>query len=496
MYAYRPVLRGRNGTMGDPPPSATDAHLDRRHLDEVIARCREERGAYHSTGARASPWCMELFRRAFARDQDAWAALRATFEPLIRAWIGKQRTVEYDDVLQETFLAFAHYAPTHPDLVAGDEPDRVLGFLRRCAKTALLTLLRRHHDEDDLSEQAVAAPSVGDAEARAIIRERLELLLETEEERRAFYLRFECGLRPQQIVAIYSRQFPDLGALYDIIQRITRRLRKDSTIRALYGLSPVARQKPGADASLEIRALAGDEDDTMPEEPCAMSEALLLDYITGAAASDLRLAVERSPACLAAARRLAHELRPLLRRLYRMSCPDAPTLVAYQERQLQGAAHLVIHRHITGCPLCQEECALLAEIDSVPLTPTPGAMRRLVEALFQPAIGLPQPARGELLRYESPQVLIALSVRRMPGQPRTWTLRGQARTPDGRHIPGMIEAALLRPLDTPDQEEQPGAIEASGSFVFRRLLAGAYSLRLLTAEEEIIIRRIVVGDDA
>jgi DNA-directed RNA polymerase specialized sigma24 family protein len=480
--------------MGDPPP-ATAARLDQPHLDEVIARCREERSAYRSTGARTSPWCMELFRRAFVQNQDAWAALQATFEPLVRAWIGKQQLVEHDDILQETFLAFAHYAPNHPDLVAGDEPDRVLGFLRRCAKTALLTLLRHYHDEDELNEQVVAAPTTDDAEIRATIRERLGQLLETEEERRAFYLRFECGLKPQQIVALYSQQFPDLAILYDIVQRITRRLRKDSSIRGLYGLPPIVRQKPGADASLEIHILAGDEDDSMPNTPCGLNEGLLLDYITGAASPDVRLTIERSPECLAAARRLARELRPLLRSLYRMSCPDAPTLVAYQERRLDAAAQLVAHRHIVACPRCQEEITLLGDIDAMPLAPTPGALRRLVEALFQPTLGQSQPARGELLRYETPQVLINLSVRRAPGRPRTWTLRGQVRTPDGRRMRGQIEAVLLRQLDAPDQDEQPGTIETSGSFVFRGLLAGNYRLRLLTAEEEIIIRRIVVGDE-
>jgi hypothetical protein len=178
-----------------------------------------------------------------------------------------------------------------------------------------------------------------------------------------------------------------------------------------------------------------------------------------------------------------------------MSCPDAPTLVAYQERRLDAAAQLVAHRHIAECPRCQEEIALLGDIDAIPLAPTPGALRRLVEALFQPAIGQPQPARGELLRYETPQVILNLSVRRAPGQRRTWTLRGQARTPDGRRMHGPIEAALLSRLDALEQDEQPATIETSGSFVFRGLLAGSYRLRLLTAEEEIIIRRIVVGDD-
>jgi hypothetical protein len=341
----------------------------------------------------------------------------------------------------------------------------------------------------------IAAAPHDDAEIREAVRERLRLLLETEEERRVFFLRFECDMKPLQIVEAYGRQFPDATALYDIIQRITRRLRKDAAIRELYGLPPVSRQKPDSRASLEISVLVNDEEQAMPNQPCALGEALLLDYVTGAASADVRRAVERSPACVAAARRLADELRPLLRRLYRMSCPEVETLVAYQERQLHGAEQLLIHSHVADCPLCREECALLAQIDTTPLIAAPGLARRIVEALFRPPLSLPQPARGEMLRYEAPQVLISLSMRKTQGKPRTWVLRGQARTPDGRRASGLLEAALLRSLDDPQRPEHQGTFEASGSFAFRELAPGNYSLSLLTAEEEIVIRRIAVGDD-
>jgi hypothetical protein len=480
--------------MGHPSPSPGGPHLEQHDLGEIVAGCREERSAYRRDHLRASPCCMELFRRAFAHDQAAWQAIQTAFDPLVRAWIGAQRQVEPEDVIQETFLAFARYAPNHLDLLAGDEIDRILGFLRRCAKTALLTLLRRTHDDADLDSQSLAVPAYDDGAIRAAVRERLKELLATEEERRVFFLRFECDLKPQQIVAAYSQLFPDAAALYDIIQRITRRLRKDPGLRELYGLPPASRQKPDAAASLEIRISAEEGQQAMSEEPCRLGEARLLDYVTGAASAEMRRAIERSPVCLAAARRLAHELGPLLRRFYRLSCPDAETLIAYQERRLAGTDQLLAHSHIAECPLCREECVLLAQIDVLPLNAAPGLARRLVEALFQPALGLPQPLRGELLRYATPHVLINLSMRKAQGQPRSWVLRGQARTPDGRRADG-IEAVMLRSLDDPARPDYQGQLEAHSSFVFRELPPGNYGLRLLTAEEEIVIRRIVIGGD-
>jgi hypothetical protein len=101
--------------------------------------------------------------------------------------------------------------------------------------------------------------------------------------------------------------------------------------------------------------------------------------------------------------------------------------------------------------------------------------------------------RGALLRYQAPQVLITVSTRKRQGQARSWVLRGQARTPAGQRVES-VENVLLRALDDTATREYQAEIEASGSFVFRDLPPDAYELHLLTAQEEIVIRRIVVGE--
>jgi hypothetical protein len=52
-----------------------------------------------------------------------------------------------------------------------------------------------------------------------------------------------------------------------------------------------------------------------------------------------------------------------------------------QERRLIGNQQLVVRAHIAICPLCQQECRLLSEIDTVPLNP-PRLAQRIIEALF------------------------------------------------------------------------------------------------------------------
>ncbi len=95
------------------------ADLSHQTLAKVIAGCQQERSDYRHKRIDESPSCVEVFRRAFAGNQEAWAAVQATFELQVRAWIGGQKVVNPDDAVQEAFLAFFRYAPAHASLVAG-----------------------------------------------------------------------------------------------------------------------------------------------------------------------------------------------------------------------------------------------------------------------------------------------------------------------------------------------------------------------------------------
>lgn len=228
-------------------------------------------------------------------------------------------------------------------------------------------------------------------------------------------------------------------------------------------------------------------------EPCPLDQATLLAYITGDATPEVRNTIMRSPACQEAVAALAREVGPLLEALYRSDCPDVATLVRYQERQLASTHQLVVRQHVAGCPVCQEEVALLAAIDQVPL-PAPQRLRRVIEAIFQPPKHRAAPLRGDMLHYQTPQIAILLSTRQAHGQARTWSLRGEARTPAGIRASGALETVFLRSLRPDDQGEQHGAVADNGTFAFQQLAPGRYSLHLLTADEEIVIRQVIVGD--
>ena len=227
---------------------------------------------------------------------------------------------------------------------------------------------------------------------------------------------------------------------------------------------------------------------------CMFDEAVLLDYLTGDASDEVRRSVEESPACLEAAQQLAVEVGHLLPILYRSQCPDAAQMVAYQEGHLADTEELVVRAHVLRCSMCQEELDWLNNVDAMSTAPSTGVLRRIVEAVFQPALAMA--IRGTILRYQTPEIVINLSTRKATGKPRTWSVRGELRTHDGQRVSDELEEASLQQTDADqsDTTTSQGMVEANGRFTFQGIVAGAYRLILLTHDEEIVIRRLVVGN--
>jgi DNA-directed RNA polymerase specialized sigma24 family protein len=478
-------------------PQFDRTSLSQQSLAEVIAQCQRERNAYRQHGTTVSHGCIEVFRRAFAGDQDAWTYVHTLFTPYVLRWARAQSTIEPEEVAQEAFIAFARYAPKRAELVDRDELGPIIKYLRRCTETAVLGLARKqrsYRQQRSFEGNIDFADERGDLDLRIALFQRVQELLETDQERLIFHCRFACQIPPREILRTYGAMFDDKSMLFAMIRRIVERLRRDPIIQELSGRSPVARKKADQTTFLTISTHDHGEDAASMDEPCAVDPAVLLDYITGVAPLDVRVAIERSPACLDAAQRLADEILPLMHELYRVSCPDEDTLVAYQDRSLAGTEQLQVRRHVAGCPLCQEECHLLEALSAEPLEPAQPLTRRIVQALFVPLTQQPQPLRGRALQYQTDQVLIWLSTH-IDDRSQTWKLRGQVRTNQGLLISEPLEGATMQPLNRIDTADRHAQLEAEGWFVFRGLPAGEYRLILLTGEEEIIIQRIVLEDD-
>lgn len=246
-------------------------------VDELISACQHERSVFYATGSGASPACVALFARAFAGDQAAWGAAYSLFDAQIRAWVGQQQLIDVEDAVQDTWRSFARSAPQHPNLVATDDLGPLLGYLRTCAKSAVLMLVRamraqRRQATWSLPTSADAALSTSvqqesaaehssatslyhvpisldaaseiageqglaeDVEQRMLyanVLSRANALMETDQEQIILHCRLKLWMTPQDVLALYPERFQDIREVRTIVQRITRRLSQDQIIRAL-----------------------------------------------------------------------------------------------------------------------------------------------------------------------------------------------------------------------------------------------------------------------
>lgn len=511
-------------------------------LAPLIHECRQERATFLKTGEQRSPACVELFRRAFAGDEAAWAAIfQQVFQVEIQRWVeaaAKVRQLSTEDVaeaIQETHLAFWRYAPQAPTLLQSGDLAPIIAYLQKCVMSAVSAVARKLPPLEEVAlEHLLGAEDATDAGSEGTpvrkwapppqrtfaeewvnlheIIEELKKILQDDLERLIAQECFLNGAAPREFLADYAHLLPGdderkkLANLNQALKRIRLRAEKSPTFQQLQS----ARRKNGDTAFLTYNVSVGSVDAqpgeaTMPDvEECALDEATLLEYVQGNAAAELRAAIERSPACVAAARRLAEEVALLTPLLRLALCPDSATLIDYYAKALPSAQQLVVHNHVQRCRQCQGELAMFAAIAAVPLQAEPSLLRRLFEAVFLPPTLMAAPVRGALpsLHYRTqirtPAIDILIFTQKQSGKARTWTMRGELRTEEGLHFT-QVEKVVLRPVDPPPADATPElttTLDADGMFVFRRLEAGLYALQIFTDEEEILIRALKVGEEA
>ncbi|MEM7129091.1 MAG: hypothetical protein AAF702_22355 [Chloroflexota bacterium] len=479
-------------------------------IQDVIECCQQERGQYRR-GIKPSPCCVELFRRAFDGNQDAWAGIERIFKPLMSKWIAGQNKVDVDDALQDAWISFFRAAPRQPSLVETDQLGSLLKYLQRCAKTSVLRLHRGkkiNPDDIPVDEQVNLPVHLPDNETTIIqnefqetLQERLDTLIQPGKEALVFELRFELGIKTQQIFDENQDLFEDYKEVAAIIQRLTRRLRKDPDLVELFhsrqnigemGLLQYSLDSSRLDENSLEGSVAQKKEQINMDEECVYSEVDILDYITNMASLDVVVGIEKSPACLFLANEMRNEMESLLAELYRRSCPSEEEIVSYQLKELSSPESLVMANHLKKCPACQEELRMVQAMERAAEEDEnrPSVLRRIV-AVLQPVQALPQPLRGKPLYYVAEQFHISLAIHRDVSHVHRWRLHGQVRTADRKKFDGLEEVTLLNP-DSAATE----IIEATnGSFLFTDLPRGQYQVSLYTPQVEIRIPAVGIGDE-
>lgn len=206
--------------------------LSQLPLEEVTDMCQEERAAYRSTRNSLSPACVEIFRRAFAGDQVAWAVIDATYKPMIRRIAASiLKDLDIEDTIQEAMLRFMRYAPKAEGLVAPDDLRPVLAYLKSCVKTSAILELRRRNrlslsSLDNMLEIASDEDIQGKISDRDFFEDLQKEVTSTDLERLIFQLYFVCSLRPREVYDYCKGYVDSVNDVNIIIQRLLRRIKK------------------------------------------------------------------------------------------------------------------------------------------------------------------------------------------------------------------------------------------------------------------------------
>lgn len=212
--------------------------VPRLPTSDLAASCREETRRRSRPAGDPSP-CLELFRRAVVEDdQAAWQALYTQYRGLLGQW-GAGSELELDDLVNETFARFWQGLRGH-DFDRFPSLEAVLGYLRQCARSLAIDAARRRKQQSAVQEAlrwtaAVDACAGGEEPLARLcaqeLRDWLRGRLRDEQERVAFFLSYELGLRPAEVCARRPDLFPAVQTVYMVKERIVVRLANDPEVR-------------------------------------------------------------------------------------------------------------------------------------------------------------------------------------------------------------------------------------------------------------------------
>lgn len=233
-------------------------------ITDVVEQCQQERQQLRAAAHPhpcdqnqrvypPSPWCIRLFRMAFDGNQEAWNVIYGLWRKQMHKWagcmmqalIGRGLEVQdIEDVVQDGWREFMHYAPNRPGLLATDDLSPVLSYLRECAKTSALRHKRKREkqrrgekaflDEQAETQQENVPEQIAAGETRREIWDILLSHARTEDEQIVLLLYFHNGLKPQEIMKQHLSWFPNTSVIETIVLRLKRRFRGDQRLKDLF----------------------------------------------------------------------------------------------------------------------------------------------------------------------------------------------------------------------------------------------------------------------
>jgi DNA-directed RNA polymerase specialized sigma24 family protein len=230
-------------------PHPTDLHS--LSLSSIAHRCTNETERYFARQGNDPRYCFELFRRAILhRDELAWKYLYGQYAPLIAVWVRRHPAFsstgeEAEDFVDLTLVRI--WTALTPDKFAHfSNLASVLSYLKRCVNSVIVDAVRANEragidaqaeavdDEGQPGNQAVEELALTRMQRQALWRE-IDARLHNEKERLVVYNSFVLALKPRQVYARHQDKFRDVNEVHRIKENVLARLRRDSTLKVLFG---------------------------------------------------------------------------------------------------------------------------------------------------------------------------------------------------------------------------------------------------------------------
>jgi len=209
-------------------------------LPALADRCMSEINNYRRGEASCDQYCLEMFRRAMLKHDDAaWTLLVERFQEFLLAAFRRHPRCESASRLDspENFVAKAFerfwMATAYNQQVTFTSLGAALLFLRLCLNSAILDMLRSYArtKEVPLPDPGFPGePEVVDQDDGSELWKVIRTMLPSERERRLAFLLYQCNLKPRVIVRLFPQEFPDVNEIFRMTRNIVDRLKRNADV--------------------------------------------------------------------------------------------------------------------------------------------------------------------------------------------------------------------------------------------------------------------------
>ncbi|QBD82329.1 hypothetical protein EPA93_42675 [Ktedonosporobacter rubrisoli] len=224
--------------------------LELLSINDLARCCSEETSKFLRQNASDDSYCLELFRRAIVkRDDAAWSSVYQQYSPLVLTWVTQHQSavslMGQDGGAVLVNAAFAKFAQalTPAKMENFDSLAAVLKYLKMCVHSVVADEIRvrQARQYEETLELIEHEPAVGDPAEDIVANLSAQGLwqiiqeeLNSDDERVLVYLAYVQGMKPGEICTQQRRIFPTVDDVYRVKRNVLERLRRNKRLRMMF----------------------------------------------------------------------------------------------------------------------------------------------------------------------------------------------------------------------------------------------------------------------